>query len=146
MKTAIFIFLLSFGVLRADQLPVSTAYKILSENSEKLDSLTKLPVIVRIALTEKIGVTADRGEAFSVGCTGSDPFRRFIQAGHSSNYWWIHYESGGRAHSSSVIIYEIKNQKAFCISECHSGIFLPDFDTLLNSIKFDSGKNPNENH
>ena len=124
-----------FSVLRADQPTVSPAYKILASNTETIDSLAKLPAVVRITLIGKIGTTADRGEKFSEDCLGSDPHRRFIQAGHSSDYWWIHYETGGRAHFSSVIIYEIKDQKAVFYTECYSGVFSPDFDKLLASIK-----------
>ena len=135
MKIASLIFFLACSVLRAEQSPETTAYKIIQSNAEKVDSLNKLPVVVQVALKDKIGVTVDRGEAYSDDCTGSGPYHRFIQADHSADYWWIHYESGGYSHYSSVIIFEIKDRKACFISKCSAGIFSSDLEKLLESLK-----------
>jgi hypothetical protein len=127
--------ILTVAVLRGDTEPKVLAHRILSQSTERIDSLTKLPPSIRNALTEKIGVIADRGEAFAEGCTDDGAPRRFIQAGRTPGYWWIHYESGGRAHSSSVIIFEVRDQKVIFTGECYTGLFAPDFERLLQSIK-----------
>ncbi len=71
---------------------------------QKILTTTKLPPAILKLFADRDGKVADPGQDWGVGCTGSLPHTRLIWAAVKGNYYIMHYERGGIAYSSAVMI------------------------------------------
>jgi hypothetical protein len=81
---------------------------------ERVNSVAALPEIIRQFMINKrehcVGL-AEPGEKFNSTDEILDetPCQRLMNAGHSADLWWLHYESGGIGHTDHLVIFRLSD-------------------------------------
>jgi len=81
-----------------------------------IQSLRDLPQALRDETLRHLPDLADRGSAFSVGCTGYGAHQRFVTAAHTSSRWVIAYEEGGIGYMVKVLAFDQQSSGALVMS------------------------------
>jgi hypothetical protein len=79
-------------------------------------SLRDLPQILRDETLKRLPDLADRGSAFSAGCTGYGAHQRFATAARTGSRWVIGYEQGGFAYMVKVLTLDRLSTGTFVMS------------------------------
>ncbi len=110
-----------------------------SHPSRSVNSLKKLPAVVRSYVHDKVAPIADRGQFFNAGDVVSRPapFNRFIRGGTLGNAYFLWYEHGGFAYWRQIVLLD---RKGVVIAEAHgSG---QDGMCARTDALLDSGRKP----
>jgi len=103
--------------------------------SRSVNSLKKLPRVVRNHVKTKVGDIADRGQFFNAGdvVVRPAPFNRFIRGGTLGGGYFLWYEHGGFAYWKQIVLFD---RRGTVIAEAHGGSqtgMCAQTDALLDS-------------